>query len=185
MRGPDRPQRTHENGLAHVPAGTSRFDERRTYKHRQLTVRLGRGGAECGIEWCARLPHGVEDDCHPTSQCGSGTFETEPLPQHEARTAERTFLTDPRQEHSGSFVKQSAQLAITTPRDVAVIVNFSRLKAPRCETEPGTNRARPLEGIGLLERGDIGDSGERTDARHGHESATGHIRLYRSDEATV
>jgi hypothetical protein len=27
VRGPDRPQRTHENGLAHVPAGTSSFDE--------------------------------------------------------------------------------------------------------------------------------------------------------------
>src|SRR5262249_7938778 len=96
----------------------------------------------------AARPHGVKNDRHFPSQCGSGTFEAEPLPQHEAPTAERTFLTDPRQEHSGSFVKQSAQLAITTPRDVAVVVHFSRLEAPRCKPEPGTNRARPLEGIG-------------------------------------
>jgi hypothetical protein len=42
---------------------------------------------------------------------------------------------------------------------VAVVVDFSRLEAPRCKPEPGTNRARPLEGIGLLKCSDIGDGG--------------------------
>src|SRR5215471_7225874 len=129
--------------------------------------------------------HGVKNDRHFPSQCGSGTFEAEPLPQHEAPTAERTFLTDPRQEHSGSFVKQSAQLAITTPRDVAVVVHFSRLEAPRCETEPGTNRARPLEGIGPLECGDIGDGGDGPNPRHRHEHSTARVALHRSDDTTV
>src|SRR5215472_6063954 len=124
----------------------------------------------------------MKNDRHFPSQCGSGTFEAEPLPQHEAPTAERTFLTDPRQEHSGSFVKQSAQLAITTPRDVAIVVHFSRLEAPRCETEPGTNRARPLEGIGPLECGDIGDGGDGPNPRHRHEPATGRVALHRSDD---
>jgi len=59
------------------------------------------------------------------------------------------------------------------------------LEASRCKAEPSTNRARPLEGIGLLERGGIGHSGEWTDARHGHEHATGRIALHQSDETTV
>jgi hypothetical protein len=98
----------------------------------------------------------VKDHRNLASQRGSSPFEAQSFPQHEAPAAKRAFLTDPRQEHSSGFVKQSAQLAITASRDLAVVVNFSRLEAPRCETEPGTNRARPLEGIGLLERGDIG-----------------------------
>src|SRR5262249_23202485 len=96
-------------------------------------------------------------------------------------TAKRAFPTNPRQEHSCRFVKQSAQLAITTPRDVAVVVHFSRLEAPRCKPEPGTNRARPLEGIGLLERGDIGDGG---DGPNRHERATGRGALHQSDDTT-
>jgi hypothetical protein len=68
-------------------------------------------------------------------------FESEPFPQHKAPAAKLAFPTDPRQKHSRRFVKQRAQLAITAPRDVAVVVNFSRLEAPRCEPEPGTNRA--------------------------------------------
>src|SRR6516162_9865511 len=122
---------------------------------------------------------------HFPSQCGSGTFEAEPFPQHEAPTAKCAFPTDPRQEYSRCFVKQSAQLAITAPRDVAVVVHFSRLEAPRCKPEPGTNRARLLEGIGLLERGDIGDSGDGPNPRHRHEHATGRVALHRSDDTTV
>src|SRR5215467_13826656 len=104
---------------------------------------------------------------------------------HMAPTAKRAFPTNPRQEYSRRFVKQSAQLAITTPRDVAVVVHFSRLEAPRCKPEPGTNRARPLKGIGLLERGDIGDGGDGPNPRHGHEHATGRVALHRSDDTTV
>jgi hypothetical protein len=26
------------------------------------------GSAEYGVEWCGRLPHGMKDHCHPTSQ---------------------------------------------------------------------------------------------------------------------
>jgi hypothetical protein len=94
-----------------------------------------RGGAECGIEWCARLPHGVKDYRHPASQRGSDAFEAKSLPQQEAPTAKRTFPTDPRQEHSSGFVKERAQLAITASRDVAIVIDFSRLEASWCEAE--------------------------------------------------
>jgi hypothetical protein len=67
----------------------------------------------------------MKDHRHPAGQRGSGAFEAKPFPQHEAPTAKRTFPTDPRQEHSGGFVKERAQLAITASRDVAVIVDFS------------------------------------------------------------
>jgi len=87
--------------------------------------------------------------------------------------------------HCGGFVKQSAQLAITTSRDVAIIINFSRLEAPRCEAEPGTNRARLFEVVSLLERSGISDGGDRTNPRHSHEHATGRIALHQSDETTV
>ena len=99
----------------------------------------------------------MKDHRHFTRQCRSGTFEAEPFPQHEAPTAKRAFPTDSGQKHCGGFVKQSAQLAITTSRDVAVIINFSRLEASRCEAEPGTNRARLLEVVSLLERSGISE----------------------------
>ena len=72
----------------------------------------------------------MKDHRYPASQRGSGAFEAEPLPQQEAPTAKRTFPTNPRQEHSGGFVKERAQLAITASRDVAVVVDLSRLEAP-------------------------------------------------------
>ena len=55
--------------------------------------------------------------CHFTSQYGSGTFEVEPFPQHEAPAAKRAFHTDPRQKHNRRFVKQRAQPAITGDAD--------------------------------------------------------------------
>src|SRR5262249_58358671 len=85
---------------------------------------------------------------HFASKWDSSAFEAEPLPQHEAPTAKRAFPTDPRQEHSRGFVQERAQLAITASRDVAVVINFARLEAPRCEPEPGSNRARPLKVVG-------------------------------------
>ena len=71
----------------------------------------------------------MKDHRHSASQCGSSAFEAEALPQHEAPTAKRAFLTDPRQEHRRGFIKECAQLAITASRDVAVVVDFSRLEA--------------------------------------------------------
>jgi hypothetical protein len=90
----------------------------------------------------------VKDHRHFTHQCGSGTFEAEPFPQHAAPTAKHS--TDSRQKHCGGFVKQSAQLAITTSRDVAVMINFSRLEAPRCEAEPGTRGAAADASVRML-----------------------------------
>jgi hypothetical protein len=54
------------------------------------------------------------------AQCGSGTFEAEPFPQREAPTA--LSLRTRARSTAASF---SAQLAITAPRDVAVIIDFS------------------------------------------------------------
>jgi hypothetical protein len=58
----------------------------------------------------------------------SGAFEAKSLPQQAGPTAKRTFPTDPRKKHCGGFVKERAQLAITASRDVAIMVNFSRLE---------------------------------------------------------
>ena len=92
----------------------------------------------------------MKDHRHFTRQCGSGTFEAEPFPQHAAPTAKRTFPTDSGQKHCGGFVKQSA-LAITTSRDVAVIINFSRLEVPRCDAEPGTRGAAAVASVRMLD----------------------------------
>ncbi len=45
----DRPQRSYGNGLAHVPAGTSQFEEREG-ANTVTDARLWRGDTECGIE---------------------------------------------------------------------------------------------------------------------------------------
>jgi hypothetical protein len=120
----------------------------------------------------------VKDHRHSASQCGSSAFESEALPQHGAPTAKRAFLTDPRQEHSRGFIKERAQLAITASRDVAVVIDLFRLEASGCEPEPGSNNARPFEGIGLLQCGDIRHGRDGSDARHAHEHATGRIPLH-------
>jgi hypothetical protein len=67
----------------------------------------------------------MKDHRHPTSQRGGGAFEAKSLPQQEAPITKRAFSTDPRQEHSGGFVKERAQLAITASRDVAIVIDFS------------------------------------------------------------
>jgi hypothetical protein len=67
----------------------------------------------------------VKDHRHPASQRRSGAFEANSLPQQEAPIAKRAFSTDARQEHSGGFIKERAQLAVTASRDVAFVIDFS------------------------------------------------------------
>jgi hypothetical protein len=89
VRGPDRPQRSYGNGLAHVPAGTSRFDECRGHEHGYSMVRLmawwgSNGVPDFHMAWSTHR--------HLTGQRSSGAFKAEPLPQYKAPTAKRARL---------------------------------------------------------------------------------------------
>src|SRR5208283_3014726 len=64
-------------------------------------------------------------------------------------------------------------MMIAAARDVAIIVDLSRLVAPGRQAEPSADGPRLLEVSRFLDRGGEGHCSDRSDARDRHENAAG------------
>src|ERR1700730_13951215 len=76
---------------------------------------------------------------------------------------------DPRQDHNGSLIQQSASERVAAPRYSATAIDFARSILSRREAEVRPYGSRPAEAPRILTRADIRECGQNANARHAHE----------------
>ena len=68
-----------------------------------------------------------------------GSFKADFLLEFQAPNTQRAVRRGASEDHDCRFVQQSAQMVVTAPGYMAIVINFARLITPGRQADPGSN----------------------------------------------
>ena len=125
------------DGPAHVPAGTS---GQRSRANALCQVALG-SYARGPVEELAGPQHGVHHDCKLPAHRNGGSLKADLLAQPQAPCPKGALGRVPRQYDGRGLIEQPAQVGVAAARDMTIVVDLARLKAPCRQPKPGAHRS--------------------------------------------
>lgn len=115
----------------------------------------------------------MHDDGELACNGDSSALEADPLSQLQSPGAQIALGISARQDHGRRFIEQTAQMSVTTPGDMAVIIDLALLVATCGQSQPCTDRPRLPEVRRVLDGGRECGCGDRTNPGDGHEQLAG------------
>src|ERR1700709_286753 len=145
--------------------------------HQRLDERSGHRGLLCPPEVGAVGPDAVQDDGQLARNRDFGLLGTDTLQQPNPSGFQRRPALDLGQQHASRLIETSPHEPVTAFGDAAGPVDFAGLVALRRQAKIGTDVARMIEPLRVIDDGHISQRHDRPDAGYRHQPPCGIVGL--------